>query len=54
MIRENKQTRIKLSEDKNLNKILMKIQKGEILTKEEKEKVNIFHGLNKKVKGGNN
>ncbi len=42
MIRENKQTRIKLSEDKQQNKILMKIQKGESLTEQEK---NIFNKL---------
>lgn len=45
MIRDNKQTRIKLVDNKYLNTLLNKIQKGEALTEEEKKRVDLFYGL---------
>ena len=48
MIRENKQTRIKLVENKKQNAILMKVQRGEILTAKEKQFLNEFFYKNER------
>lgn len=45
MLEEIKETRIKMTEEEALNNILIKIQRGETLTAEEKQKAELFHGL---------